>query len=413
MTDNHTQTQDRTRWFRDARFGMFVHWGLYSVLGRHEWVMNRERIPIEEYQLLADQWHPKPGCAREWARLAKRAGMRYIVLTTKHHEGFCLFDTKTTDYNAVKRGPGRDLVAEFVEAARDEGLKVGLYFTLMDWYHPDGARCAYDEAARRRFIDYVHEQIHELCTNYGQVDILWYDMPWPLDSAGWEADKMNSMARRLQPGVLINNRSQQAGDFGTPEQQITPESGGRAWEACMTFNDSWGYTPIDRNWKSAWQVVSMLRQVAAGGGNLLLNIGPTPEGDVPEPCGSSLLEVGDWLNQCSPSIYDATDPMEQEWQITGAFTRKGSTAYFHCNRWPGSELSIGGLTNRVLDVHLMGGSPVPFEQHNGRLTIRGLPHEAPNPLATVIQIEVDGTPSQVLGAGIELVPGDTWRKTGM
>ena len=197
---------ERMRWWHDARFGMFVHWGLYSQLGRHEWVMNRERIPMADYEKLADSWHPRTdNPARDWARLAKQAGMQYMVLTTKHHEGFCLWATQQTSYNAVQRGPGRDLVREYVEACREFGLKVGFYYSLMDWHHPDGALCATDEAARRRFLDFTQGCVRELCTQYGQIDILWYDVSWPLETPErWEALEMNQLARQLQPGIIIN-----------------------------------------------------------------------------------------------------------------------------------------------------------------------------------------------------------------
>jgi len=358
---------------------------------------------------LADTWKPKPYPARWWARLAKLAGMRYMVMTTKHHEGFCLFDTQYTDYNAVKRGPKRDLVAEFVEAARAEGLKVGFYYSLMDWHHPDGARCKHDEAARRRFVEFTHGIVRELMTNYGKIDIMWYDVNWPLTAEEWEAEKMNRMVRELQPHIVINNRSGLPEDFGTPEQHITPEKGGRMWEACMTFNESWGYTPIDTRWKDAWQIVGMLRQVAAGGGNLLLNIGPAPDGSVPEVCEQELLKVGRWLQEYGSSVYDASDPMQQEWMITGAFTRKGQTLYYHCNRWPGGELAIGGLQCKVLRARLMNGPEVAFTQTENRLVLHGLPETPPNPICTVIEMEVEGEPKQVLGAGYVLIEQDPWR----
>ncbi len=407
LTMEQQDRERRLRWFRQARFGMFIHWGLYSQLGRHEWVMNRERIPAAEYEKLADSWKPRPHAAREWAKLAKEVGMRYMVMTTKHHEGFCLFDSQLTDYNAVKRGPGRDLVAEYVEAARSEGLRVGFYYSMMDWRHPDGVQCKRDEAARRRFVDYIHGQVRELCTNYGKLDIMWYDVSWPLDVDEWESAKMNAMVRQLQPDIIINDRSQLPEDFVTPEQHITPAKDGRAWEACMTFNESWGYTPIDAKFKTAWDVVSMLRQVAAGGGNLLLNIGPSPEGDAPPICVEELQKVGAWLQRYGPAIYEATDPMEQEWQITGAFTRKGDRVYFHCNRWPGSELAIGGLRNRVLSAHLFNGPAVRFTQQSDRLVLTGLPTEAPDPLATVIELQVEGEPRHVLGTGYRLLDEDT------
>ena len=181
--ETEAQIADRARrlaWWREAKFGMFIHWGLYSVIGHQEWVMESEGIPIPQYEILAKHFTPKPGAAREWARLAKRAGQKYMVLTTKHHEGFCLWDTKLTDYCATKQGPQRDLVREFVEAARAEGLRVGFYYSLMDWHHPDGIRCETDEAARRRFVAYTHGLIRELMTNYGKIDILWYDVDKPL-----------------------------------------------------------------------------------------------------------------------------------------------------------------------------------------------------------------------------------------
>jgi alpha-L-fucosidase len=230
----------RMQWWREAKFGMFVHWGLYSVLGRHEWAMENEGIPVSEYELLAKRFQPVPNVARAWARLAREAGMRYMVMTTKHHEGFCQFDTQLTNYCAPKQGPGRDVVKEYVQAARAEGLRVGFYYSLMDWHHPDGARCATDEAARNRFVSYIHGQVRELLTNYGKVDILWYDVAWPLDAAGWESERMNQMVFELQPDIIVNNRNLLPGDFSTPEQEIAAESGGRAWGSCMTMNDSWG-----------------------------------------------------------------------------------------------------------------------------------------------------------------------------
>ncbi len=409
MSAEEKDQQRRLEWFRKARFGMFIHWGLYAQLGRHEWVMNRERIPVEEYEKLADTFKPGPWPARKWARLAKAAGMRYMVMTTKHHEGFCNFDSALTDYNAVQRGPKRDLVAEYVEAARAEGLRVGFYYSLMDWHHPDGAKCASNEKSRRRFIDYIHGQIRELCTNYGKIDVMWYDVSWPLDAAGWESEKMNRMVLDLQPDIIINNRNQIDGDFGTPEGHITAEA--RAWEACMTFNDSWGYTPIDTNYKSAWNVVSMLRQVAAGKGNLLLNIGPAPDGSIPPQCTRILGQVGEWMGKYGETIYDATDPVEQEWGITGAFTRQGDRLFFHCNRWPGKELAIGGLVCDVLEARVVGGSKAKVKQVRDRLVISGLPEKAPDALDTVIELKIKGPARQILGAGHVLIGKDPWRKT--
>ncbi|MGA8111408.1 MAG: alpha-L-fucosidase, partial [Acidobacteriaceae bacterium] len=271
----------RMRWWREAKFGMFIHWGLYSVIGQQEWVMESEGIPIPQYEILARHFHPKEGAAREWARLAKAAGQKYMVMTTKHHEGFCMFDTKLTDYCAPKQGPGRDLVREFVEAARAEGMRIGFYYSLMDWHHPDGARCATDEAARKRFVEYTHGLIRELMTNYGKIDILWYDVDWPLTPEQWEAERMNRMVFELQPDIVVNNRNGLEGDFSTPEQHVEASKKGRAWEACMTLNEGWGYQAADHEWKTPRTVIDNLARCAQGGGNYLLNIGPDSEGNVP------------------------------------------------------------------------------------------------------------------------------------
>src|SRR5712692_7976494 len=265
--------QRRMKWWHDARFGMFIHWGLYSVLGRHEWVMENEGIPVAEYEPLAKRFKPKPNAARDWAKLARAAGQKYMVMTTKHHEGFCHFNTATTNYCSPKQAAGRDLVKEYVEAARAEGLRVGFYYSLMDWHHPDGARCAIDEDARARFVDYTFGLIRDLMSNYGKVDVLWYDVSWPLDAAGWQSERMNKMVFELQPAIIVNNRNKLPGDFSTPEQRIVADKD-RPWEACMTLNDSWGYQAADDNWKTPRQVIRNLISCAREGGNYLLNIGP-------------------------------------------------------------------------------------------------------------------------------------------
>jgi alpha-L-fucosidase len=386
----------RLKWFRDARFGMFIHWGLYSLIGRHEWVMNTEHMSVEEYTNLAPRWHPRPGAPREWARLAKNAGMKYMVMTTKHHDGFCLFDSKVTDFNAVKYGPKRDLVAEFVEAARDEGLKVGLYYSPMDWRHVDGGRSGKNAQARKRFVKWTHGLVRELMTNYGKIDIMWYDTTWPLDAKGLESKKLNAMVRKLHPDIIINNRSGLQEDFGTPEQQVTADPTGRMWESCMTMNDAWGCTPIDKNWKSAWDVLRMLISVAAGGGNLLLNIGPSPEGDVPYECTAVFSQVGQWLRKYGPTIYDAIDPVSGGHMVCGNYTRHGNTLYFHCDRWPGSRLILNSVPGKIKSARLYGGVGLRFKEEKvrrgnmrlPRVTITGMPELAPDSLCTVIEIEL-------------------------
>ena len=396
---------ERMRWWHDARFGMFVHWGLYSQLGRQEWVMNRERIPIAEYEKLTDTWCPKEHPALEWARLAKRAGMKYMVMTTKHHEGFCLWDTAQTNYNAVRRGPGRDLVREYVEACRKYDLKIGFYYSLMDWHHPDGANCAKGEAARRRFLDFTQGCVRELCSRYGKIDILWYDVSWPLENAErWQSLEMNQMVRQLQPHILINNRSWLPEDFGTPEEHVTAEKEGRAWEACITLNGSWGYMPISPDWRSSRELINLLNTAVAGGGNLLLNIGPAPDGAVPPEAVERLEAVGRWIEPNEEAIYGALERTQErlEWNPLGAWTLKGHTAYFWCTRWPGTELTIGGMKTRLLEASLLAtGQPLAFEQTKNRLVIRGLPAAQPDAIAgtTLLKLEFDAPPQQELGIG--------------
>jgi len=396
---------ERMAWWHDARFGMFVHWGLYSQLGRHEWAMNRERIPIPEYEKLAPTCRPGPAPARARARLAKQAGMKYMVLTTKHHEGFCLWDTQQTDYNAVRLGPQRDLVAEYVAACHEFGLRVGFYYSLMDWHHPDGALCATDEAARRRFLDFTQGCVRELCTQYGQVDILWYDVSWPLETPErWESVEMNQMARQLQPGLIINNRSLLPEDYGTPEEHVTPAGAGRAWEACMTFNGSWGYMPISPDWRSVREVVGLLNAATAGAGNLLLNIGPAPDGSVPPEAVERLSAVARWLEVNQEAVYGPVDRTDgrMESMPTGLWSLKGNTAYFWVTRWPGSELAIGGLKVPVLKASLLAtGQPLSIEQTDNRLVLRGLPATQPDAIAgtTLIKLECGAPPQQKLGHG--------------
>ncbi|HKR83734.1 MAG TPA: alpha-L-fucosidase [Terriglobales bacterium] len=398
--------EQRIQWWQAAKFGMFIHWGLYSLIGRHEWAMEMEGIPVRQYEVLAKHFNPKPNAARDWARLAKAAGQKYMVMTTKHHEGFCNFDTKLTDYCAPKQAAGRDLVREFVEAARSEGLRVGFYYSLMDWHHPDGARCATDEAARGRFVAYTHGLIRELMTNYGKIDILWYDVDWPLTPEQWDSQRMNDMVFELQPDIIVNNRNGLPGDFSTPEQEIRAADRGRAWETCMTLNDSWGYHKADTNWKSAKTVVDNLITCAHGGGNYLLNIGPKPDGSIPEESSEILQAVGKWTNANGFAIY-GTERCDLQWHVYAGFTQHGNTVYAHVNKWPGdtpaeqwltfyqppSVISFAGFRTKVKSVRtLVGDKPLTFAQDDLCLRITGLPASAPDEPATVIVIDCEATP---------------------
>ncbi len=392
---------ERMRWWREARFGMFVHLGLYSLLGRHEWAMGTECIPVAEYETLADRFRPAPGSARAWVRLAKSAGMRYAVFTTKHHDGYCLWNTKQTDFNAVARGPGHDLVAEFVAACREEGLKVGLYYSLMDWHHADGGSCHYDALARRRFLDFTRGCVRELMENYGPIDILWYDVPKPLENAeGWESDTMNQMVRALQPHILINNRSQLPEDFSTPEGHVTAEAvkAGRGWEACMTFNDaSWGHmigAEVDA-WRSR-DIVKMLGKACAGQGNLLLNIGPLPDGSVPPDAIAPLEAVGRWLAHHGEAIYGQLDPCGAFPTFCGLTARRGTSVFFWRQIWSGSEQGLGGFETPVTAVTCLStGQPVRFAQEGYRLRLLDLPERCPDPEIGIVLYRIDFTTEPV------------------
>ena len=397
----------RMKWWHEARFGMFIHFGLYSLIGQHEWAMEIEGIPVAQYELLAKHFNPRPHAAREWAKLAKRAGQKYMVMTTKHHEGFCNWDTKLTDYNAMKQGPGRDLVREYVEAARAEGLRVGFYYSLMDWHHPDGATCKTDEAARRRFVDYTHGLIRELLTNYGKIDVLWYDVSWPLTAAQWESERMNEMVFQLQPDIIVNNRNGLDGDFATPEQRIQASEAGRAWESCMTLNDSWGFNRADDQWKTPKTIVDNLITCARGGGNYLLNIGPEPDGSVPPATIEVLEAVGKWMDTNGKTIYGSERGTLNP-DASCNYSRKGNTLYVHVYNWPGRTpaaqwldfykpevvVAIGGLKPKVLSARVLKtGKKVEFTQDEFSFRLTGLPLVAPDQPATVIEVECDGEPS--------------------
>jgi len=393
---DYTSQADRERrmkWWHEAKFGMFIHWGLYSVLGRHEWVMENEGIPVAEYEQLAQRFKPVPNAARAWAKLARAAGMKYMVMTSKHHEGFCLFDSKRTSYCAPKQAAGRDLVKEYFDAARGEGLRAGLYYSLMDWHHPDGARCAKDEAARRRFVDYIHGQIREICSNYGKLDVLWYDVSWPLDAAGWESERMNKMVFELQPDTIVNNRNGLPGDFSTPEQRIVAEKG-RAWEACMTMNDSWGYHAADDDWKTPKTIVRNLITCARQGGNYLLNIGPKGDGSIPEESVRILTAVGKWMDRNGATIYGA-EPCQVRGGNYWSATRNANTLYVHVYFWPGKVVSLGGLRNKVLAAkYFATGQAVKFDQDDFRVRLLDLPALPPDNPVTTFALTLDGEPRQ-------------------
>jgi alpha-L-fucosidase len=384
----------RMEWWREARFGMFIHFGLYSQVGRNEWVMSLENYPISEYEKLADTFNPKPGAPREWAALAKKAGMKYMVLTTRHHEGFSLWDSKINPYNSVNYGPKRDIVREFVDACREFDLKIGFYSSLMDWHHPDGWLCAFDTEARMRFTSYIKELNRELMTQYGKIDILWYDVARPMENwEGWNSLELNQMVRELQPHIIINNRSRLDEDFGTPEEHLTAMD--RDWEACMTFNGiSWGYVdsaqavPYSYN---AQRIIKMLNTVTAGGGNLLLNVGPMPDGSVPAEVVEPLTTVGSWLKENGKAVYGKKDKAKNSTSGVGGTSYSENFVYLWNWIWPqGGEMCLGGFVTPVKAIRLLkDGTPVDFEQRGHRILLKKLPKSSPDTTAGIAVLELE------------------------
>jgi len=381
-------------WFNQARFGMFIHWGVYSIPARGEWVRLIERIPSSEYERLACEFKPERYNPDEWVALAEEAGMRYMVLTTRHHDGFSLFDSAVSDFTASKTGAKRDLIAEFVEACRKRGMKFGFYYSLLDWRYASyfkGPEKDFEGWAG--FIEYVHSQVRELCTNYGKVDVLWYDGGWPWDAAAWRSTELNAMVRSLQPHILINNRSGLQEDFETPEQRIAAsQEPKRLWETCMTMNDNWGYSAADRNWKSARQLIHNLARCASGAGNYLLNVGPQADGTIPQPSVRCLKEIGAWMRVNGEAIY-GSERCPFGGGMIGLTTAKGNLVYLHILRWPGREATISCVKNRVLSARLLTtGQEVQVAQDGDRVSLRGLPNRPLDPYDCVVALELDGKP---------------------
>ncbi|MBR6772127.1 MAG: alpha-L-fucosidase [Clostridia bacterium] len=387
---------ERMAWWRAARFGMFVHYGLYSLEERHEWLQSFENVPKEEYEEYAKHFNPKPGCCREWAALAKSAGMKYIVLTTRHHEGFSLWDSKVNPYNSMN-ACGRDIVREFVDAAREFGLKIGFYSSLMDWHHPDGWTCAFDNDARRRFLDYIEALNTELLTNYGKIDILWYDVPNPMQGwEGWDSLARNQRLRALQPHIIINNRSYLDEDFSTPEESVV--SAEKDWEACMTFNRiSWGYLDTEQvrpYCYTAQQIIDMLATCSSEGGNLLLNIGPAPDGSVPEDAIEPLTTVGKWLEANGDAVYGKKKRIKNwiDFKCNGVsrVSRDDKYVYIWMRIWPkGGKMGLGGFLEAPKSVSYMDGTPIEFEHRGHRILLKNLPAEAPDKIANVTVIRLE------------------------
>lgn len=436
-----SEREQRMDWWRQARFGMFVHWGLYSGLagnwdgkpvehsGGMEWIQNWVRADTKAYADAAiPLFKPKPGFATHWARLAKKTGCRYVVFTTKHHDGFALHDSKVSDYDAGTV-LNRDLVREIVDACRAEGLRVGFYHSVIDWHHDQYAYAKSDmlphplkgkpypngKRDHGKYIDYLHAQVAELINGYGPVDIMWWDYSatnFQGDEA-WRASELMAKVRDEHPGIIMNNRlfripeagwtsmkttgiaaklDPKYGDFVTPEQHV-PDSGmaGVDWETCMTMNTTWGYSEYDDQWKSSEQLIRNLIEIVSKGGNYLLNIGPRGDGTVPAESIASMDAIGEWMNSNRESIYGCTlsSIPKPNW---GRVTQKAdsSTAFLHVFDWPkNQELELKGVQGKAAKASLLqGGKQVAVKQIGGEVILT-LPRTQPNTIATVIRLEFD------------------------
>ncbi|MFZ1770642.1 MAG: alpha-L-fucosidase [Caldilinea sp.] len=404
MAVSDNPNSEKIRWFTNARFGMFIHWGLYALLGRGEWARYTEAIPPDEYHALAQQFQPRHFDATAWARLAKAAGMKYMVLTAKHHDGFCLFDSQYTDFTSVKSAAKRDFVAEYVAACRAEGLGVGLYFTVKDWEFP-----AYFDGPERNpqgwaaLVDHFHNQTKELLTNYGKIDILWFDCPDDANFRGgwgeqtpdvWRSQELGAWIEEAQPGILINNRGGLPGDFRTPEQTIPHGSQPGVFESCVTMTHKhWGYCPDDP-YKDVWRILDELISCVAVGGNYLLNVGPDPDGVIPLPACARLLEIGRWLETHGEAIYGTERLLPDWWDhtSTGRITTKDNIAYLIVQLWsPTGSISLNQLQNDVRRATLLAtGQTLTVRREGRRLLIEGLPPLPPALPFNVVKLELDG-----------------------
>ena len=396
--ETEAQKVQRMKWWTDARFGMFIHWGLYALPARHEWVKNHERLTNEAYQKYFDAFNPDMFDPHEWAKMAKAAGMKYVVLTAKHHEGFCLWDSKFTDYKATNTPYGKDLIRQYVDAFRAEGLKVGFYYSLIDWHHPDytidrvhpmrqNSDSAYARLNKGRdmnkYREYIKNQVRELLTNYGEISIIWFDFSFPgkngKDHKDWDSEGLLKLARSLQPGIIVDDRldldNVEGGwDFVSPEQVKVarwPEINGKKvpWETCQTFSGSWGYYRDETSWKSPAQLIELLIESVSKGGNLLLNVGPTARGVFDYRAQDRLKAIGDWMKFNSRSVYNCTEaPAEFTPPANTLLTYNPDTKrlYIHLLDYPMGSLTLSNMADKIKYIQFLhDASEIQFSRGEG------------------------------------------------
>ncbi len=383
------------QWWREARFGLFIHWGPVSLTGLEiGWSRGGERrgtggtgpTPLEVYDSLYEQFDPVKFSAREWVATAQAAGMKYLVFTTKHHDGFCMFDTKLTDYRITRSPFGRDVVAELADACHEGGLRLGFYYSPPDWHHPD-----YRTENHARYVEYLHGQLRELCSNYGRVDVIWFDGLGGR-AEDWRSDDLFSTVRQLQPHVLINNRAGLPGDFDTPEQRVGRFQTDRAWESCITLCRQWAWKPDDQM-KSLKDCIDTLVRCVGGDGNLLLNVGPMPTGEMEPRQVARLREIGEWLRQYGESVYGTRGgPFRPgPW---AASTCKGTTVYLHMLDWPQDVVVLPPIPAQIVaSSALTGGTPSVRQTEEG-IEI-SVPAAQRHALDTIVVLELDRPAAQL------------------
>jgi alpha-L-fucosidase len=406
QSETPQQHDQRMKWWRDGRFGMFIHWGLYAVAGGEwkgepvkgagEWIMHTAKIPPKEYEeTLVPQFNPVKFDAKKWVAIAKGAGMKYIVITSKHHDGFSLYDSQANPYNVMKTPFKRDIMKELSDAAHAEGIQICWYHSILDWHHPQTG------ADFPEYSKMMHAQIKELLTNYGAIGIMWFDGDWIPEWTEAQGRELYNFCRAQQPSVIVNNRvgkgrqgmsgltkGNAAGDYDTPEQEIPKSALTQDWETCMTMNDTWGFKKNDHNWKSDATLIHMLIDTASKGGNYLLNVGPTPEGEIPEASVERLAKMGDWMKTNSESIYGTTAGPVQDWK-GGRTTKKGDVVYVHVFEWPKDGVVVLPMKETPKSANLLAkpDAEVKVERDGENIRIK-LPSEVPDPIATVIKLQM-------------------------
>jgi alpha-L-fucosidase len=414
-------------WWREARFGMFIHWGLYSVAagewngvktpGAGEWIMNDLKIPAGEYTRLLGQFNPSNFDASKWARLARAAGMKYIVITTKHHDGFCLFDSKFTDYDVMSTPFKRDIMKELADAARENELKICWYHSILDWHDPD----AQQDSTFPIYEWRLRAQVNELLTHYGDIGVMWFDGEW---IPPWNDDRgknLYQLCRALQPNIIVNNRVGKArggmagftraggfaGDYATPEQQI-PDTvpPGLDWETCMTMNGTWGYKRDDVSWKSSATLVRHLIEIASKGGNFLLNIGPTGSGDIPDACADRLNQIGKWMTLNGESIHGTTASPFPFKLTFGRCTQRPGRLYLHVLDWPEDRTITVPVRNKASKAVLLAepDPPLEFSATPTGIVVK-VPAQMPDPDATVVALDIDGVADVIMPSAATTRPG--------